>query len=273
MGSSHVSSYILMGTKPKIRFVAIVDGRCVELFSVREPKADRLLITPRSPPLVEAEGTSRAIREQHCSVHATNGGKDTTITLKQIFQDDTKLDYVTMVHNTEAHLLWTIFARRVGVSEALYERGPPQRDKDLVHTIADYRGQNANLIFSAFIARPSFQPPDPPEGVGIHVHQFKSYSIIVLTSFLNVPSIPQGDLSSFSTSMPSNGEIDISNHLRVHAEPMEAHDLYGKHWLITLILCQKLVDRLSEVLKSFDQPELERFLKLAATFTSLPLVK
>lgn len=262
-----------MGTKAKTRFVAALDGSTIELFSIREQSPDRLLISLRSPPQVEVEGKWRALREQHCSIHPTNAGRDTSITLKQEFQDGTKLDYVTMIHNTASHLLWPVYARRVGVSPDQLARCPPERAKDTRHKVAEYSGAKANLIFSLFIARPGYILPDRQNGITVWDCDLSLYKLIINISYVNVPSIPQGDLSGMTTSMPTTGIVDPENHLRIYRESLLSQELFFYHLMLTENLRQKLLNRLEPILGTMAPSELQSFLEFSSFVTAEPIVK
>lgn len=258
-----------MGKRPAVRFVTSIDGVVVEIASFRELSDNQLNMSIATQELVEIDGTEHVVIEQHFSVHGSNQGRDTSVTFKQVFADRPPLDYVSFLHNTEKHLLWPIIARRPGISPSMEGRVPPQRSKDTVHKYGESRSPFTTLFYSIFIASKNVEI-EADERVNVLMHDFSRYRVFVFTTYLNIPSIRQGDIASLSTSTPVTNKKKDNTYQKIERESLGVDELFDKHWLLVCHLRNKMVRRVSGSINLLDAPWRDAFAALSVQFNKNP---
>lgn len=260
-----------MSAKPKIRFSALVDGREIELFSIRDRKAKGAVLIPAPIRFFEfgKEGL-REIVEQHYSVHR-NESPDITITQKTLLSDGTQLSNVAYIHDADDHMLWPIFARRVPQFADETNCLLAANSRDSVVRIGEYKTSEANLLYSVFVTHPSLDFEQiPVKGARIFYARYDHFQILVLATYLNVPSLHEGDACGWATSPEAINGAFSEGHFQLHVKPIPSDLLLQAHWTLMGQLRQKLLFRLSDLFEG--EPEmLPQITPLLSAFSLAPL--
>ncbi|WP_319498102.1 hypothetical protein [uncultured Cohaesibacter sp.] len=196
-----------MSYKPKTRFTVLIDGTEFELFSVRDRGNKELVIIEATPKYLGDHTGRIAYRAQHYSVHRTKDGADTTITQKIELENGDTLSSVSYIHDTTDHLLWPICARRLPIFETRNRVLKP-RSKDTVYQVGSYGIGFASFMYSIFVAKNHFQLPASNLFSRAKTAQFNEFQIIVIPTYLNIPTDPDGDVCGMTTS--DRGGLGIS---------------------------------------------------------------
>jgi hypothetical protein len=216
---------------PKVIFSARIDGVPRELLSVRQWKgSDLLMVSRHADRFQHPDGSYSLIKDQHYSVH--EGSDDQTLTVvtqKTEFHNHPHLSFVSVIHATKPRLLWDIFSRRIphfadGV------RLIKARAKDRVVEIADFDQMKATLLYTVFVTRAGFDVQRfANEHNRFHVAEFAKYQIVVLTTFLNIPNINEGDVLIRTTSSPKVNHEFLPGHFQIHASSHAPEDMLNIH--------------------------------------------
>jgi hypothetical protein len=259
---------------PKVIFSACIDGTPRELFSVRQWKGSDLLIVSRHADRFQhPDGSYSLIKDQHYSVH--EGSEDptiTSVTQKTEFHDHPHLSFVSVIHGTRPHFLWDIHARRIPhFAEGI--RLVKAKVKDTVLEIADFNQMRSTLLYTVFVTRPDFdlQSVSSPF-IRYHVAKFDKYQVIVLTTYLNVPNINEGDVFIRTTSFPKVNHEFLPGHLRLHAKSHEAKGILAIHIENMALLRNTMRVRLYQFLGP-DATDMEGLEEILQVFSPVPLIE
>lgn len=192
-----------MGNKPKTRFYAVIDGRDVQLFSVRDRgNGNGILLAATASDTLDIGniGTDLPVREQHYSIHPSEGGRHTTVTQKTLLESGDIYSEMAKISDTETHLLWPVFAKRCHTYNA-ENRQLPHRDKDMLIKVADYKSDTSTLLFSVFVSKPDTIPKDfHLKANNIRTQRCGEYDVTVISTYLHVPTWHEGDIVGHATS-------------------------------------------------------------------------
>lgn len=263
-----------MAKSEKTIFAAKVNGIQRELFSVRQWKNADLLIVSRAGELLEhIDGSPSKVKHQHYSVH--QGESDPTITYvtqKTAFHDHPDLSFVSAVHDSQQHLLWPVHARRA----PFYAEGVrllKARPKDTVVEIGEFTSLRANFFYTIFVTRPGFNcAAIAANQVGYRTITFQKFELLVLTTYLNVPSVNEGDIILRTTSSPKVGEELFPGHFQIRVGPIPAVEVLQTHFEMMNSLRAILRTRIYNFLPpdSIPPQDIEMLLK---DFTNVPMYK
>lgn len=265
----------VVGHKSKTRFVMNADGKDHELFAVRERGDKSLILMPSHDRFLEnrfmgPNSDLQAVREQHYSVHKTNGGIDTELTQKTLLTNGTSISNAAFIHDTSEKLLYPIYARRPSLRDddrQAFKAHP----KDTVIRIGSYRTDSANLLFSVFVSKgyPAF-PIEPGSMFSIFTEKFTEFEINVVVTYVNLPTHPRGDVRGLMTSPTVfNGERGL-DHFHLDALSMVPDQaIYSNLLLLDGLRCDLLARALAEVPQG---GSVEILLALADIFTRAPII-
>jgi hypothetical protein len=221
-----------MSLKPKFRFFVSVDGNDTEIGWAKENRSGNVVFRSRFPKyFLTPQNELVRFKEQHYSVHPSNEDTDTTITQKTVLVDGQTTPIVSFIQNTNQHLLWPIFARRLPIFI-----DPPSstiRSKDVCIRLEEYQSTTHTLYYSMFATRPTYNLPKMPKTqtqIDTYRYDFRLFSLILLATLVPVPSIPQGDVVGITTSVPAQqlGETQSYLQLPQTSFPKEViFDLHG----------------------------------------------
>lgn len=221
-----------MGSKPKTRLFALIDGKSRELFNVRDLGKKGLIITSGYPKLFENnDGQFVEFVDQHYSVHPTKNGQDTSITQKTAVSDQgiKKISNVAYIHNTSEHLLWPVYARRLPIMDGA-TRSLHVRKKDTARRIGKFNWSKANLLYSVFVSLPNIELPDHMDDQSRRfVKNFDLYKLIIFVTYLNRPSMNEGDVTGLSTSSEVYDGLKTENHIQIHQESCSVDHMVEIH--------------------------------------------
>lgn len=264
-----------MGSKAKIRFSAKIDDRDVELFNVRDLGDKGLIISSGYPRYFELQdGKLSEFVDQHYSVHPTKGGADTTITQKTALSGDgvQAISNVAYIHNTANHLLWPVYARRLPVMREP-TRSLRARLKDTSRRIGKFNWDKATMIYSVFVSLPNLVlPPHTDTASKRFTAMVGRYKVIVFVTYLNLPSMIEGDVAGMATSSEMYDGLRGEEHLQYHAESISVDQLLYINRGLLNQLRTKMLDRLDIVFKS-DRPTFQQIMAMSTWFTKVPLEK
>ncbi len=260
-----------MSKKSRTRFFARIDGNGHQLLSVMERNDGSLIVFSAIPKNWEnTNRTLTAFREQHYSIHRTKGGVDTTFTQKTRLSDGRTVSNVAYIHGTTEHLLWPVFARRVPTLRPTTHL-LTLRQNDRVIQVGTYRYDTANLLYSVFVAKQTCDIDRVKvEGATIQIADFSEFKIIVLATYLNIPSPDQGDVVGIATSPTVNDGVFAEGHFQLDVTSIPADDILECHWLLMCELRDWLLLRLRELLGGTSAP-FHDAVQMVAVFTSAPL--
>ncbi|MEW6372904.1 MAG: hypothetical protein AB1584_18390 [Pseudomonadota bacterium] len=237
-----------MSKTKKTRFFARIDGVECLLFSIQKSANDGLTITSRTPKFFEGAkgpfGTQLEFDHQHYSVHETNEGRDTTITQKtQLIGEHHSI--VTLLRETKDYLLWPVFARRYPIF-LTEENRLIRKSRDTLIELAEYVYERSNLLFSVFVSRPSFDVSVlKNSGIRFETALFDKHLIIVIPSFIHLPSLPSGDVTGYSsTPVVIDGKKE-EDHFQLNVKSVPADKLYTAHQKLMGILQKAYLLRLN----------------------------
>jgi hypothetical protein len=238
-----------MSKTKKTRFFARIDGAECLLFSIQKSANDGLTITSRTPKFFEGAkgpyGTPLEFDHQHYSVHETNEGNDTTITQKTQLVGE-RHSIVTLLRGTRDYLLWPVFARRYPIF-LTGENRLVRKTKDTFIELAEYSYERSNLLFSVFVSRPSFDVSVlTGAGVKFKTALFDKHLIIVIPSFIHLPSLSSGDVTGYSsTPVVIDSKIE-EDHFQLNAKCIHAERLLTTHQRLMGVLQKAYLMRLNK---------------------------
>jgi hypothetical protein len=264
-----------MGSKAKIRFSAKIDDRDIELFNVRDLGDKGLVISSGYPRYFEhPDGKLVEFVDQHYSVHPTKGGADTTITQKTALKGDgvQAISIVAYIHNTSNHLLRPVYARRLPVMREP-TRTLRARSKDTSRRIGKFNWDKATMIYSVFVSLPNLELPSHTDTASKRFTAMMGrYKLIVFVTYLNLPSITEGDVVGMSTSSEVRNGLRGDDHFQLQTESICVDQLLNINRVLQNQLRTKMLERLDKVFKS-DRPNFRHILAMSKCFTKVPVVK
>jgi len=260
-----------MGSKPKTRFYVCIAGRNIEVLSVRDRGRNGIVASSSFPRFFESvPGKFVGFVEQHYSVHPTKGS-DTTVTQKTSLEDGTNISNVAYIHNTQGQLLWPIYARRIPKFDDR-NRIMTERQKDNTICIGRFRYEKACFFYSVFITNKGEKHCLKGfSGVQIFRATFHLYDIIVVATYLNIPSLKEGDVAGFSTSPTVENGIISADHLQLYTGSMPADFLIPVHWKMMGVLRLRTLSRLKDIFKG--DPLWGKVVEMTGTFTAEPIMQ
>lgn len=231
----------------KTRFFVRVNGVEREILSVQQRADKSLTLISGTPSFWEnPDGSLSAFDQQHYSVHRTKNGRDTTITQKTWLRNGTHHSYVAYVHGTEEYLLWPLYARRIPILNN-QTRILKRRAKDVLIEVPEFEWENASLLFSVFVAKAKFDSglisPLRPA-----IAQFEEFQIILLPVFLNLRSLPTGDVVVVSTSSPVINGVKSEEHVQYYSESLPIGEFINFHFNCLGRLRDKMLERTQNLL-------------------------
>lgn len=262
-----------LATKAKTRFVALIDGVEREIFSVVERQNKDIIVMSGTPRFWEnPDGSLTKFGEQHYSVHTSNNGVDVTITQKTTLSDGNQHSNVAYIKGTKNALVWPIYARRVPIFED-NSRLLKARKKDTVIRIGKFSYSSANFLYSIFVTRSDFDIETiRVKEANFYQAFFNEFSIVVITNYLNLPSLVQGDVTGMATSNTVvNGEFS-ENHTQLDVSSQEPCQMINIHQVLLIRLKDKMLGRISKLLNG-DEKQMTDTRLMATFFTNTQIVK
>jgi hypothetical protein len=196
----------VVSRKAKTRLFVVANGVEREVLVARDRHADGIVFTAgHSKYFLGPEDQRIVIIEQHYSVHPANGGRDLVVTQKTKLENGDDISIASFVKGNVYHpLLFPIYGRRL----PNFVESPPLRHnaRDRIFQIGAYDTASANLIYSVFVTERDTPIKTGAYGPNTFAIVFERYKLVVLTGYLNLPSINEGDISLSITSPPvTNG--------------------------------------------------------------------
>lgn len=272
-----------MSKKPKVRFAANIDGIDYELFWVQERSDKSLILGSAFPQYWENKDNSyTAFSEQHYSIHKSNEGDATTITQKTTLVDGTSVSNVTYIPKTKNQLLWPVYARRV-CTMLTDKRKLKSRSKDTVIVISDYTSKKANLLFSVFVTKSNnFVYPNSikkfSDALETFAFNFGELQIIAIPTYINIPSLVEGDVTALTSSTTITNGVRSNNHKQLIVRSFDQNSLFNVHYYLMNRLKMTLHTRLQNILgDSFNETNLlegaPSIKQLGSFFTKYPICR
>jgi len=238
-----------LSKKPKTRIFVVSDGEEKEVIVARDRYDEGIVFTGgHSKYWLTAVDERIEIGEQHYSIHPSNGGRDMAVTQKTLLANGERRSNVAYVKGeTERPMLWPIYARRIPVfiDTPVMQR----RQRDRVICIADFATASANLIYSVFVSDIAVALPiDPLFESNAFEIPFERYKLLVINSYINVPSLNEGDLAGASTSSEIINDARAQDHQQMNGRPMPISLIVPMHFDLVRRLQHRLLDRLVKLL-------------------------
>lgn len=235
--------------KRRTLFYAEVNGCKRVLFSVKQgDNTDLTIVSEVMKRYIDNKNSEFDFDNQHYSVHCANEGNDTLITQKTKLFDGSHRSNTAYIHQTAKHLLWPVFARRVPSKEIKLFK---PRDTDRIICLSRYRCSRSILMYSVFVTKPPlpFIKAEFSDASVITV-PFDRYILIVISTFLNIPSPDRGDVVMWGTSTTVIDNVRDESHVQVRTESLNFDHMYDVHKIMMDQLRASLMQFLPSLLPS-----------------------
>jgi hypothetical protein len=260
-----------MGKKAKVRFTAVANGIEAELFAIRDRGENGIVLRSNMPDQFIEGGRRVAFVEQHYSVHNTKG-VDTTVTQHTLTDDGVELKLAAYIHDTKDYLLWPIYARRLGINNAI-TKSAVNRDKDILHRVARYETASSCLFYCVFVCNPNFDYRSIEDSsLNVKTTTIGRYRIVVLSTFMIIPSLQEGWVAGISTSKPRRNGVFDEDHFQLQRGPIPFEEMLDTFWMLMNELRDLTIRQLTEMFG--DDPHFMHQLSIVSGFFSAePFVK
>lgn len=188
-----------------------------------------------------------AFHDQHYSVHPTNDSA-ITITQKTGLENGGTSSLVNFVRNRDGKSLWLVYARRMPKLDA-DNRNSKARSKDTSDVICSFDPAQNTLCYSLFVSKGNdLTQFVEDEFCNIRTYKFHLFDLVLVWSFMLIPTWPVGDVVSLISSAPKlNGVKLWERQLDFHSFPPT--EILGFHGYLMGQLTRTLQPRLKEHLR------------------------
>jgi hypothetical protein len=194
-------SSLAMARKPQTRFVVEIDGQLRRVFSVREVRDGRLIVTTGGEGTkLSLNGTLVEVLTMKHTIHVSEKSETNAVTvhLTQEFVDGRRNDLFNLTHAVKNGNFQPIYSRLVGdpTRARILDRQPC----DQIVSLGRYNPRAETLVLTIWLSATDVADAFP---VDTHystvVHKFYRYGLIVAYGFAPTPSTPVGGFINFAT--------------------------------------------------------------------------
>jgi hypothetical protein len=237
---------------------------------VKERSNQDILVLSGTSRFFEAVGLSkRELAEQHYSVHTHRSGLHTIITQKTTLADGVRVSNAAFIHNTRDWLLWPIYARRLPMFKDDTNILDVGKQGEVVD-VGEFEWQKANLLYSVFVAKTGSIPISTSiGGAKVFISNYRRFCIVVVVTYLNLPSMYEGDVAGLTTSSELVNGRSPSGQVQVDMSSIPVGELEAAHWFLMRRLRERMIQRLQDLLGS-NSPEFDLVTTMTSFFTACP---
>lgn len=260
-----------MGYKAKVRLGITVNGKERELLSVRDRRENGVVImTPKPKYYIYPDGKYVPYVEQHYSIHPSKNGLDLSITQKTRLADGKSVSVVGYVANLELQFSAPVLAARLPVFSDSGNIFNP-RMKDTFLNVGSYETAKSTLFYSIFVTHKGFDHRSIRQKCLRYVFiEQTRYCVVVIITYLDVPSWYAGRVMPFMTSAPIHNEIRESNHWQIDIGSMPPHEITDTHWSMMRVLQSQLINELKPEFDDLDDNQRRIMDTMLDYWTAMP---
>lgn len=217
--------------KKKYKIYGCADRYLIKLLAIKESNKGELTITSFRSGAHILNSQRLKIIDEHFTIHYTKEKSHTHITYKINFGANESMSIAANVKDSSDYLCWLIYVRRVPY---------PAWDRIVRHVHASdsvlrvypYDPNKWTMMYSVFVVNPSFSVQDMSDNYPKYNFveaAFKNYKVIMIYSFVRIPSLYRGSLTSYTTSSPQLNNVNIFVKEKISAHSVGYGNLFGAH--------------------------------------------
>lgn len=238
-----------MSSGIKVRVGVNVSGKIVELFKFEDRGSRGILLNQDFLEKHDnGDGTWTTITEQHFSVHPSTRGDNTLITLTTDLADGKTISRASFIPGPSNRLIWPIYSGRSPGSQV--HPSKEETNASSVIQIASFDERLSTLFYTVFVTTKYLNLRKIPlKATRLHYFTLDIYRIVVLLSFVPIPTFPIGDLTSITTSSKVINRTKSKDHIQVDVTSLNISDMQQRHGQFIYRLRNKMIDRIRKTLK------------------------